>query len=101
MQPGGSTGSPVTTPEPDETSNLPGASAWVAEVKGQVAGYTFLVLPRPPAGGAALLAALYVLAEEEGKRFGYHLFRTAVDACRQAGCRSLHLGVDELNERSR
>jgi GNAT superfamily N-acetyltransferase len=70
----------------------------VAEVKGQMAGYTCLVLPRPPAGGAALLAALYVLAEEQGKGFGYHLFRTAVDACQQVGCRSLYLGVDELNE---
>ena len=82
----------------------PGALFFVAEVEGEAAGYAKLHEGVPPAcvtgDGPIELARIYILEKWLGKSIGQALMRRCMDEARQAGFRTVWLGVWERNWRA-
>ena len=82
----------------------PASSFLIAEVDGRAAGYAKLHDGEPEKGieGASPveLVRLYVLHEWLGRGIGEHLMRACISEARQAGHKTLWLGVWERNGRA-
>lgn len=84
------------TPPPE------GDSIHVAEIDGQIVGFSGTANPRSVADfAAAELSGLYLLAAHHGTGLGAALLRAAVTAARQRGAATLGLWVLTANARAR